>query len=299
MKTSMLVIGLALALVSTAAAQGPPDTNDAYTVDNDWAQLPEGMTWDASTTDVGADGMGNVVVLVRTAPFFRVFNRDGEFIKAWGDAELFAQAHSVIFDPEGYIWSTDSADHVVHKFNADGELLMTLGQKGVSGDNASTDAFNRPNHVAIAPNGDIYVSDGYANARVVHFDPDGQFVRIIGGTQGSEPGQLELPHGLAIDSGGRILVSDSANQRISVFGSDGQFVETWDFPSRGTMVIGDDDTVYVSDVNAGAVSVVRDGELIETIPGLGRPHGLTMDSDGTLYAADSANRAVMKVTPAR
>lgn len=296
MKISMLVIGLALAVACSVPAQGQTD-DGGFTVDNEWAQLPPGMTWDASTTDVAADGEGNVVVLVRTAPFFRVFNRDGDFIKAWGDAELFGQAHSVLFDHEGYLWATDAVDHIVYKFDADGELVMTLGQRGVSGDNASTDAFNRPNHVAVAPTGDIYVSDGYTNSRIVHFDPSGEFVRIIGGTEGSEPGQLQLPHGVAIDSAGSILVSDSANQRVSVFDKDGNFVETWDVPSRGAMVITGDDTVYVSDVNAGSVAVLRDGELVETIPVLGRPHGLTIDSDGTLYAADSANRVVMKIAP--
>ena len=100
-----------------------------------------------------------------------------------------------------------------------------------------------------------------------------------------------------LDSAGRILVGDSANARISVFDPDGEFVEPWDAPSRGDMVISSDDTVYVSDVNAGSISVLRDGELVETIPGLGRPHGLTLDSDGTLYASDSANRLIMKITP--
>ena len=297
MKTSMLAIGGVLVLAFAAAAQESANTNDNYTVDMEWAQLPEGMTWDASTTDVAADREGNVIVLVRTAPHFRVFTRDGEFVRAWGDGDLFGQAHSVLVDHEGNIWSTDSFDHVVHKFTADGELLMTLGQRGEAGDNDSTDMFNRPNHVAVTPDGDVYVTDGYANSRVVHFNPEGELVRIIGGVEGSEPGQLDLPHGLAIDSAGNIIVSDSDNQRVSVFDKDGAFVETWDVPSRGTMVIADDDTVYVSDVNAGAVSVIKDGEVVETIGGLGRPHGLTIDSDGALYASDSTNRVVMKIAP--
>jgi peptidylamidoglycolate lyase len=297
MKTSILAICGALILVATALAQAPTDTNENYTVDKEWAKLPAGMTWDGSTSNVAADGQGNVVVLVRTAPFFRVFTRDGDFVKAWGEAELYTEPHSVMFDHEGFIWSTDSRGHLVYKFNTDGDLLMTLGQKGVTGDNTATDLFNRPNAVAIAPNGDIYVSDGYNNARVVHFNSNGQFLGVIGGTEGSEPGQLELPHGVVLDSAGRILVGDSANARISVFDPDGEFVETWDAPSRGDMVISSDDTVYVSDVNAGSISVLRDGELVETIPGLGRPHGLTLDSDGTLYASDSANRLIMKITP--
>jgi hypothetical protein len=94
-------------------------------------------------------------VLVR-APYFR-FTRDGKFVKASGDDGLFQSAHSVTIDSQGFFWVTDSADHVVHKFNPDGRLLMTLGRKGVTGDNTSRDLFNQPNHVAIATNGDIYV----------------------------------------------------------------------------------------------------------------------------------------------
>ena len=139
-----------------------------YKVDANWARLPAGTTWNGNTSWIAADRKGQVVVLVRTAPYFRVFTRDGAFVKAFGDEGLFQSAHSVTIDPQGALWVTDSAAHVVQKFSPDGRLLMTLGAKGVAGDNTSHDRFNQPNHVAVAPNGDIYVSDGYVNARVVH-----------------------------------------------------------------------------------------------------------------------------------
>jgi len=100
-------------------------------------------------------------------------------------------------------------------------------------DNVSTDAFNRPNAVAFGKNGEVFVSDGYINSRIVEFTKDGQFVRIIGGVKGSGPGELDLPHAVDIDAGGRILVADSANKRISVFGQDGKFVENWPAPGQG------------------------------------------------------------------
>ena len=282
------------------AAQTPAPAvpvNDKYVVNKAWAQLPAGMTWDASTSSIAADGKGNVVVLVRTKPFFRVFTRDGKFVKTWGDdPAMFKEAHSVMFDRDGFIWATDATGHVVYKFSADGKLLMTLGKMGVAGDNASHDTFNRPNTVAIAPNGDIYICDGYVNSRIVHFSKDGKFIRIIGGQKGAEPGQLQLPHGVVLDSKGRIIVADSDNKRISVFEKDGKFVENWPFVSRGGMVITRDDTVYVTDVNAGTVTLVKDGKQLDVIGGLGRPHGVTMDSDGAVYASDSAGRAVMKIT---
>src|SRR5262245_36946590 len=114
-----------------------------YSVNPAWAQLPQGTTWNGNTTWITADGKGQVVVLVRTAPYFRVFARDGTFVKAFGDAGLFESAHSVTIDARGFLWVTDSAAHVVHKFGPDGRLLMTLGKKGMAGDNTSRDLFNQ------------------------------------------------------------------------------------------------------------------------------------------------------------
>jgi sugar lactone lactonase YvrE len=270
----------------------------SYAVDANWARLPAGTTWNGNTSWIAADGKGQVVVLVRTAPHFRVLTRDGAFVKAFGDEGLFQSAHSVTIDAQGALWVTDSAAHVVHKFGPDGRLLMTLGRKGVAGDNTSRELFNQPNHVALAPDGDIYVSDGYVNARVVHFSPDGAFVRIIGGVKGSQPGQLQLPHGVALDSRGRILVNDSDNSRVSVFDRDGTFVETWPYPSRGGIAVAADDTVYISDVNAGIVNIVKNGKLVASVSAE-RAHGMGIDADGSIYVSGASRMTVMKITKPR
>ena len=302
MKTSILTGCAVIALVSFALGQAPAQTtaqappNDKYVVNKQWAQLPADLPWNNSTTSIAPDGKGNVVVLVRAAPFFRMFTTDGKFVKSWGDAALFTTAHSLTFDRDGFIWTTDSNGHVVTKFDSTGKVLLTLGKKGMTGDNASQELFNQPNAVAIAPNGDVYVSDGYVNSRIVHFDKTGKFVSIIGGTKGSEPGQLQLPHGVVVDSQGRIIVADSDNKRIAVFDKSGKFVENWEFPSRGGMVITADDTLYVSDVNLGSVTILKNGKVLEIIGGLGRPHGIGLDKDGAIYASDSTNRVVMKIT---
>ena len=295
--TSIALAGLLMGLASVAVPEASAQTGGNHTVDAEWAQLPDGTNWDGSTSWIEADRNGNIVVLVRTAPHFRVFTRDGRFVRAFGDDGLFQVAHSVTIDTQGFLWVTDSVDHLVHKFSTEGELLMTLGTKGAVGDNTSRDRFNQPNHVAIAPNGDIYVSDGYQNSRVVHFSEDGEFIRIIGGETGSEPGQLQVPHGVAVDSQGRILVNDSDNQRVSVFDSDGNFVETWPFPSRGGIVVTADDTVYVSDVNVGVVNIVKDGELIDSVSA-DRAHGLGVDIDGSIYVSGASRMTVMKITGA-
>lgn len=283
----VLIALLFTALHSLATAQA--------TVNPDWAQLPAGTTWDGSTSWITADRKGKVIVLVRSAPYFRVFTRDGVPVRSFGEAGLFDTAHSIGVDPDGNLWVTDSTWHVVRKFSPDGELLMTLGKQGEAGDNTATDRFNQPNHVAFAPNGDIYVSDGYVNARVVHFTKNGEFVRIIGGTQGSAPGELQVPHGVAIDSRGRILVNDSDNARVSVFAPDGNFIETWPFPSRGGIEVLPDDTVYVSDVNAGIVNIVKDGKLLDSVA-VDRAHGLGVDSDGSIYVSGASRMTVYKVT---
>jgi peptidylamidoglycolate lyase len=290
------VLSTLLAYVFLVHAHGvSAQSGTTYKVDPRWAQLPQGTSWNGNTTWITTDGKGNVVVLVRTAPYFRVFTRDGKFVKAFGDDGLFESAHSVTIDTQGFLWVTDSAAHVVHKFSPDGRLLMTLGKKGVAGDNRSRDSFNQPNHVAIAPNGDIYVSDGYVNARIVHFSSQGQFVRIIGGVKGSQPGQLQLPHGVALDSHGRILVNDSDNQRVSVFDKEGTFVEMWPYPSRGGIAVAADDTVYVSDVNVGIVNIVKSGKLIGSVSA-DRAHGMGIDSDGSIYVSGASRMTVTKIT---
>src|SRR5688572_19842654 len=298
-RSSARVVSTFLACVAVAAAIGlSAQSRASFKVDPSWAQLPQGTAWNGNTTWITADGKGHVVVLVRTAPYFRVFARDGTFVKAFGDAGLFESAHSITVDAQGFLWVTDSAAHVVYKFSPDGRVLMTLGKKGVAGENTSRDLFNQPNHVAVAPNGDIYVSDGYVNARVVQFSSKGQFVRIIGGVKGSQPGQLQLPHGVALDSRGRILVNDSDNQRVSVFGKDGTFIETWPFPSRGGIAVAADDTVYVSDVNVGIVNIVKNGKLIDSVSA-DRAHGMGIDTDGAIYVSGASRMTVMKISKTR
>jgi sugar lactone lactonase YvrE len=136
------------------------------------------------------------------------------------------------------------------------------------------------------------------NARVVQFARNGQFMRIIGGVKGAQPGQLQLPHGVALDSRGRILVNDSDNQRVSIFDKDGKFVESWPYPSRGGIAVAADDTVYISDVNAGIVNIVKDGKKIDSVAA-DRAHGMGIDSDGSIYVSGASRMTVMKITKGR
>jgi sugar lactone lactonase YvrE len=231
-------------------------------------------------------------VMVRKAPYFRVFKADGTFVKAWGDQPLFAEAHAVFFDPQGNMWGVDTNDSVIHKFDADGKIVVTLGKKGVKGDDTSHDSFNRPATIAFGKNGDIFVADGYVNSRVVQFDKNGTFVRIIGGVKGSAPGQMQLVHGVVIDSQERVIASDSDNKRLSVFDKNGKFLTTWAAPCRGGIAITPDDTIYVSDVNAGAVAIMKEGKILDVVHVEGRPHGLGLDpATLDIYTSSSAGPA--------
>jgi DNA-binding beta-propeller fold protein YncE len=283
---TLIVTGLAAGLTAQQSTLGSLFAR--YDVNPKWAQLAATQPWGASTSSVAASGTGEIVVLVRTPPYFRAFDRDGRPTRSWGDAGLFELAHSVHVAPDGAVWATDPDAHVVYKFGPDGRIVMTLGKKGVPGDNASRDAFNEPNSLGFGANGDVFVSDGYGNSRVVQLTADGKFLRTFAGRKGSGPGELDTPHGVAVDAQGRVLVADSGNKRVSVFDENGTFLKTLHAPSRGGLAVTPDGSVYVSDVNAGAVTVFRDDQMIDVIKVDGRPHGLSVDpATGDVYTSST------------
>ena len=121
---------------------------------------------------------------------------------------------------------------------------------------------------------------------------------IIGGKKGSAPGELQVPHGVAIDPQGRILVADSDPKRVTVFDKDGRFLKVIAAPSRGGIAAAADGTIYVSDVNAGAVTVIRNDQIADVIKVDGRPHGLSLDpATGDVYTS-STNAQNWNVTKA-
>jgi streptogramin lyase len=252
--------------------------------------------WGGTTTWVAADGKGTVLVMVRVAPYFRFFTTDGMPIRQWGDKALFTgEAHSAHFGPDGSVWATDANDHTVRKFSPTGELLLTLGKQKVAGDNASQDSFNRPNAVAFGPRGEVFVSDGYANQRVVEFTPEGKFVRIFGGKKGKGDGEMAMVHGVAVDAQGRVYATDSDNQRVVVFDPQGKFLKNIAIPGRGGSYMAPDGTFYISDVNSGAVAVLKNDQIVDFIKVEGRPHGMAVDpTTGDVYTSSTvATRPVV------
>jgi len=259
-----------------------------YTMKGDFG-VQEPKEWGGTTTWVAADGKGTVVVMVRVAPYFRFFSTDGKPIRQWGDKDLFTgEAHSVHFGPDGSIWATDSVDHTVRKFSPEGKLLLTLGKQKMAGDNASQDTFNRPNAVAFDARGNVFVSDGYVNSRVVQFTPEGKFVRIFGGKKGKADGEMAMVHGVSIDAQGRVYATDSDNQRVVVFDAQGKFLKNIAVPGRGGSFVAADGTFYISDVNSGAVAILKNDVLVDFIKVEGRPHGLAVDpTTGDVYTSST------------
>ena len=259
-----------------------------YAISGDFG-VKDPKEWGGTTTWVAADGKGTVLVMVRVAPYLRFFTTEGAPIRQWGDKDLFTgEAHSAHFGPDGSVWATDSVDHTVRKFSPTGQLLLTLGKAKVAGDNASQDAFNRPNVVAFGPNGNVFVSDGYANQRVVEFTPEGKFVRIFGGKKGKGDGEMAMVHGVAVDAQGRVYATDSDNQRVVVFDAQGKFVKNIAIPGRGGSFMAADGTFYISDVNSGAVAVMKNDQIVDVIKVEGRPHGLAVDpTTGDVYTSST------------
>jgi DNA-binding beta-propeller fold protein YncE len=292
-----------LALVPSAYAQAPatapaaayvPPTSTLsslfgrYTMKGDFG-VKDPKEWGGTTTWVAADGKGTVLVMVRVAPYFRFFTTDGEPIRQWGDKDLFTgEAHSVHFGPDGSIWATDSTDHTVRKFSPTGQVLLTLGKSKVAGDNTSQDTFNRPNAVAFGSNGHVFISDGYANQRVVEFTAEGKFVRIFGGRKGKGDGEMAMVHGVSLDAQGRVYATDSDNQRVVVFDAQGKFLKNIAIPGRGGSYMAPDGTFYISDVNSGAVAILKNDQIVDFIKVEGRPHGLAVDpTTGDVYTSST------------
>jgi len=295
-RLSIVLFALGITVLATFAQSNPPSSGK-WEVLPSWGQLPAGVNW-GGASQVSTTPSGQIIVFRRANPAFFTLNADGTFVKSWGET-MYRLAHGIRIDRDGFIWITDNTDNIVQKLSPDGKVLMTLGKAGTTGNNDSQEAFDGPADVFIASNGDILVADGYRNSRVVQFSKDGKFIRKIGGTKGTEPGQFNLPHAVVIDSKGRIIVADAENNRIQVFDPNGKFLEQWtDFTAkpRGSMLITPDDTLYVSHVDSESITIMKDGKAIDSIRGLGlRPHGLAIDRDGNLYVTAPLTQMVKKI----
>lgn len=283
-----------LAVLSFAFAPRTTLAQAAYHAVAGWGALPNGEKW-GEVPNLSVDPHGTLFVFRRAEPPVVELNSAGKVVKTWGNG-MFVWPHGLRFDKDGNLWITDGrADdaktngQMVYKFSGDGsKVLLTIGTKGQSGEGPYM--FNGVTDVAVAPNGDIFVSDGHVNSRIVKYTKDGKFVKAWG-KKGSAPGEFNLPHSMVFDSKGRLLVADRSNKRIQLFDQDGNFLEQWpQFGEASGLYIKPDDTLYVTDwqdKKAIFIGSAKDGSIKTKIEGLTLAEGLTVDAEGNIYGAET------------
>ncbi|HSU06527.1 MAG TPA: peptidyl-alpha-hydroxyglycine alpha-amidating lyase family protein, partial [Acetobacteraceae bacterium] len=189
-----------------------------------WAKLPDGWSF-KEIGSVGVDRNDNVYVFNRGEHPMIVFDREGNFLRSWGEG-MFPRAHGVHIDPEQTIWLTDDGAHCVRRCTLDGKVLMTLGTPGKPAPFMSGQPFCRCTHTALSPKGEIYVTDGYGNAQVHKYSPDGKYL-MSWGKCGIGEGEFNLPHNIHCDADGWVYVADRENHRVQVFDGNGRFETAW------------------------------------------------------------------------
>jgi len=278
-----------------------------------FGKLPDGWGYKEAAA-VAVDSKDNVYAFNRGEHPVIVLDRDGGFVRSWGEG-VFSNPHGVTVGPDDSVYCTDAGDHTVRKFTTDGTLLMTIGTPGKGSAANSGLPFNRPTQVAVdSRNGDLFVSDGYSNARVHRYSADGDLLASWG-ESGTGPGEFNTVHNVAIDSDGWVYVADRENHRVQVFSSDGKYETQWvNLAAAAAVCIGSDDMVYVGEFYAGIpqnptgygnwtanrlgprVSVYdRSGSLKARVgdqpqgEGPGQfitPHGIAVDSRGDIYVGE-------------
>ena len=294
MKRALIAL-MAAVMLYAPTARGADAT---YQLVENWAQLPAGTKWETMTA-VDIDSKGTVYVFQRGEPSkVMAFDSKGKLLRSWGD-RMFPSAHGLRVDRQGNVWITDRGLHQVLKFSPEGKLLMELGRKGVAGDNDSRDALNGPSDVVVGPNGDIFVSDGEStNTRIVKYSKDGKLIKFWG-TKGSGPGQLDVPHSIAMDSKGRLYVANRTNKRIEIFDQDGGYIAQ--MTNAGTpygLFMTKDDVLYVVDGSQGndnlTIVDTKNQKVVGHIQGLAGPHMVSVDSGGAIYVAEVRGASVKK-----
>jgi sugar lactone lactonase YvrE len=306
---------LAAIIVSAVVgfAQGNP-----YRAVEGWPQLPANIKWGA-VISVDCDAKGNIWVFHRNQPPILKFDPSGKLLTSFG-TDMFVQPHGMTIDREGNLWVTDAQDkdgkgQQVFKLSPEGKVLMKLGKAGVAKE--GPDTFNGPTDVVIAPNGEIFVSDGHvanSNGRIVKFSKDGTFIKSWG-KKGTGPGEMDTPHSIAMDSRGRLFVADRANSRIQIFDQEGRFLDQWkQFGRPSGVFIDKKDNIYVADSQSNAtlnpgfkrglrVGSAKDGKVTALIP-FAEPdpdknnnagmEGVTADAMGNIYVGETTGMILKK-----
>jgi DNA-binding beta-propeller fold protein YncE len=279
-----------------------------YELVENWAKLPAGWNFN-DVAGVSIDANDRIYILNRSAHPLMVFDRGGNMLTTWGEG-YFKRPHEATFGADDSVWCADDLAHVVTKFTREGKVLMVLGTKDKPSDTGYDKAvglpsitkagppFNRCTGVALTPEGEIFVSDGYGNARVHKFSPDGKLLKSWG-EPGTGPGQFKLVHNVWFEKKNRrVWICDRENNRIQIFDENGKFLNQWTDLLRPTDVFIDkDDIVYVSELTQRVSIFTLDGKVILRLGSMDKdytkslfvaPHTLSVDSKGDLYVGEVA-----------
>jgi DNA-binding beta-propeller fold protein YncE len=293
-----------------------------YRVVEGWAKLPEGWEF-KDVAAVACDRKDRVYVFNRGEHPMMVFDRDGNFLRSWGEG-TFPRAHGLHIDAEDNLYLTDDGGHFVRKCTPEGKVLLELGVPGQPAPFMSGKPFHRCTHTALSPQGEIYVSDGYGNARVHKYSPDGKLL-FSWGEPGSDPGQFNVAHNIATDDEGWVYVADRENHRVQVFDAKGKYEAQWNNLHRpcGLYCCGGPKPRFVIGELGPGMNINREypnlgprlsivdaqGKLVARLggergPGLetGRfiaPHGLAVDSRGDIYVGEVSYTEYPRLFPGR
>jgi NHL repeat len=302
-----------------------------YDLVENWEQLPAGWSH-GDVAGVAVDSQDWVYVFNRGEHPVIVYDRDGRFITSWGEG-IFTRPHGITIVND-VVYCADDTDHTVRAFTTSGDLLWTLGtlnqpsDTGYSPQGASNltsirrgaGPFNRPTRLAVAPNGELYVSDGYGNARIHRFSASRELIQSWG-EPGEGPGEFQLPHSVWVHTDGRVFVCDRENDRVQIFSPSGEVLAMWTNTTRpGDLAIDPQGYVILGEMawvpeetrmtgksypeQRSAQISVRDldGNVLARWGGpdpcaagsFASPHGLTLDSHGDLYVGEVTHTALSR-----
>ncbi len=306
MKNVLRLLSAALLLLSGAMeAQEPaglqPVPELGYQVASDFFHMPDGMTV-GEASGVALNSKGHIFLFQRVKPMLTEYDEHGTFLRSIGDG-LFTHPHGLRIDDADNIWTTDDGSHLVLKLSPAGRVLLVLGRKDTAAD--ADWLFNQPTDMAFAKNGDIYVSDGYGNSRVVKFDRDGNFLKSWG-KYGTGPGEFNLPHSVAVDRAGNVYVGDRENKRIQIFDAEGNFLKQWTgigYP-YGLFITPDQHVWMIDGGYDRILELDQSGKILGALGEPGRApgqiawgHFLTIGKDKKIYVAEVLNWRVEVFTP--
>lgn len=293
--TACLLLMGSLSLLARTEGDAQPDLQAVA----GFLQVPAGFKFGLAAA-VATDKDDNLYVFHRGKQPIMVFDKTGKLLRSWGDGQV-KIAHGLRLDGQGNVWTTDLGTHQVIKYDPQGKVLLTLGTKNKPGTTKET--FNKPADIAITPNGDVYVADGYGNSRVVKFSKDGKYL-LEWGKKGKGPGEFNLPHAIFLNAKGQVYVGDRENNRIQVFDPNGKFLEQW--TNSGApygLFLEKNERVLVADGRGNRINFLDlQGKLLNswgmkgTDPGQFRmPHGICADSQGIIYVAEGDGKRVQKL----